>query len=160
MIEAIKLVGSIVGLLTGIFTVYDRYVRGRPIASLSFGTEGTRKYARIRIGNGGAHEMVVLSVKCSPDVYRLSSDMETRNVIQAAMGREQFFTLKPSESSELFLVSRVVNGLALEVKPQRVTFSISWRRGNSTWLPQIPVFVRTDTQTIRKFGLEQPEDLG
>jgi hypothetical protein len=156
MIEAIKLIGSIVGLLTGIFTVYDRYVRGQPIASLSFGTEGTRKYARIRIGNGGPHEAAILNITCTPDVYRLSQDMETRNIVQAVMGREPFFTLKPGENRELFLISRVENGLALEVKPQRVTFAISWRRGNSTWLPQKPIYVRTDTQTIRKFSLDQP----
>jgi hypothetical protein len=157
MIEAIKLIGSIVGLLTGIFTVYDRYVRGRPIASLSFGRDGTKNYARLRVGSGGPHEVVIHKIACSPDVYRLSEDMETRNVIGVVMGREPFFTLKPGESRELFLVSRVVDGLALEVKPQRVTFAVSWRRGNSTWLPQIPVYVRTDTQTIRKFGLERSD---
>jgi hypothetical protein len=42
MIESIELIGSIVGLLTGIFTVYDRYVRGRPIAQISEGI-GRRK---------------------------------------------------------------------------------------------------------------------
>jgi hypothetical protein len=32
MLEAIKLVGALVGLATGIFTAWDRWARGRPLA--------------------------------------------------------------------------------------------------------------------------------
>lgn len=33
-----------------------------------------------------------------------------------------------------------------------VEFWIFWRRGNATWLPQIPIPVCTNTQTIRELG--------
>lgn len=83
--------------------------------------------------------------------------MQTDSIIRATMGRKQFFTMKPNETRELFLISRVVNGLPLEVTPQRITFTILWRRCNSTWLPQIPVFIFSDTKTIQKFGLKRDD---
>jgi hypothetical protein len=47
MLEVIKLVGAIVGLATGIFTIWDRWVRGRLLAWVSAivrtsGTPGSR----------------------------------------------------------------------------------------------------------------------
>lgn len=96
-----------------------------------------------------------MGISVTGDIYSLADDMETKSIIWAAMGREQFFTMKPNETRELYLISRVVNGLPLEVIPRRITFTILWRRCNSTWLPQIPVFIYSDTKTIQKFGMKR-----
>ena len=157
MIETIKSIGSIVGLLAGIFVVFDRYMRGRPIATLSFPVENDRPSARLRISNVGQHDVAIMGISVSGDVYRLADDMQTDSIIRATMGRKQFFTMKPNETRELFLISRVVNGLPLEVTPQRITFTILWWRCNSTWLPQIPVFIFSDTKTIQKFGMKRDD---
>jgi hypothetical protein len=153
MIETVKSIGSIVGLLTGIFLIFDRYMRGRPIATLSFPVELGKASARIRIKNVGNHDVAILGVSVSGDVYGFANDLETINIARATVGRDQFFTLKPDETRELFLVSRFANGIPLELQPKKIQFIISWRRCNSTWLPQIPVFIFSDTTTIRKFGL-------
>jgi hypothetical protein len=158
VIEAIKLVGAVVGLLTGVFVVFDRYMRGRPIASLSFPIENNRPAAKFRVKNVGLHDIAVMDITGLPDVYRLADSMETGNIIRATMGRKQFFTLKPDEERELYLISRIVNNVPVEAVYQRVRFRISWRRCNSTWLPQIPVCIFSDTKTIQKFGLRRSDD--
>jgi hypothetical protein len=61
--------------------------------------------------------------------------------------------LKPNESKELVIAPIVKDGMALEVRPHNVCFKFHWRRGNATWLPRFPVRVRTDTATIRRYGL-------
>jgi hypothetical protein len=45
--------------------------------------------------------------------------METGNIIRATMGRKQFFTLKPDEERELYLISRIVNNVPVEAVYQR-----------------------------------------
>jgi hypothetical protein len=60
--EAIKLVGSVVGLITGAFVVYDRWAKSRPVASFTVITvpeQGTRKLAAIRITNIGDYDIAV-----------------------------------------------------------------------------------------------------
>jgi hypothetical protein len=51
MMEEIKLIGSIVGLLTGVLYFYDRFVKGRPVASLTISREKGLLSLRIRISN-------------------------------------------------------------------------------------------------------------
>ena len=51
MIEAVKFVGSIVGLLTGVFLVFDRWLRFRPIANIRFDPGYGGKVKSLRIKN-------------------------------------------------------------------------------------------------------------
>jgi hypothetical protein len=81
--------------------------------------------------------------------------MEVKNIVRGAAGRKHLFMLKPNESKELVIAPIIKNGVALEVRPHNVCFEFHWRRGNATWLPQFPVRVRTNTATIRKYGLEE-----
>ena len=154
MFELLKEIGAFVGLLTGVFVFYDRYARGRPVASLSFEKETQRTRVILRVSNAGPYDAAILGVSCSPDIYRLAADTETKSILRAVMGEPLFFTLRPNESYSLHLVSRVENGVPLEIRPRRVSFRISWRRANSTWLWQLPVFVHADTGFIRKFGFD------
>ena len=158
MIEFIKTVGSFIGLLTGVAYFYDRIAKGRPIASLTITKDGSRKLACIRISNPSSYDIAVLDALVSPsDVYFLVEDLETRSLVAGGVGRRPSFMLKPSESKELILAPKFKNNLAVEVTPQRVAFRFSWRRGNATWLPQVPVWVLTNTETIRKYGLQEQQ---
>jgi hypothetical protein len=63
--------------------------------------------------------------------------------------------LKPGDTKELILAPNFKDNLPLELTPQRIRVQIAWWRGNATWLPQVPVFVWTSTQTIRCYGLKK-----
>lgn len=155
MIEAIKTIGAFVGLLTGIAYFYDRLAKGRPIASLTVTHQDTRKLVCIRVSNPSSYDIAILTTAVVPAVYSLTEDLEVRSLLAGAAGSAPSFMLKPGETKELILAPNFKDNLPLEIKPQRIRVQISWRRGNATWLPQVPVYVLTSTQTIRRYGLEK-----
>jgi hypothetical protein len=155
MIEAIKLIGSIVGLMTGTFVVYDRWAKSRPVASFTVIKQGTRELAAIRIINIGDYDIAIQNATVRPSVYFLTEDMEVRSLLEGAEGQEPYFMLKPREEKQLIIVPHYSDGTARDLTQQNVRFRFSWRRCNATWLPQIPVFVWTSTSTIRKYTLER-----
>jgi hypothetical protein len=154
MIETIKLVGSIVGLLTGIAYFYDRMVKGRPIASLSIARHGPRKIACVRISNVSNHDVAIIDVTVAPQsVYVLTEDLETKTLLEGAAGQRPYFMLKPREEKMLVIAPLFKDGAVIaDTTDMRVKFRISWRSGNATWLPQIPVLIWTSTSTIRKYA--------
>jgi hypothetical protein len=153
--ETIKLVGSIVGLLTGLFVFFDRILRGRPIAYFTVRGEGESKEAVVCVRNASQHDILVFAVEASPSVYFFVMKNDTRDVIKGAMGKLPQFILPRESDKDVFLGNFFENNVPKDLKPQKVRIKISWRRGNMTWVPQIPVIVWTDTETVKKFGLRE-----
>jgi hypothetical protein len=160
MFEFLKSLGSFLGLLTAITYFYDRMAKGRPIGSLTLRVKDGRKLVCIRLSNPSDYDVAIIGTAVKPSIYFLTETMETRELIEGQTGDGPKFMLKPRQEKELILQSRVKDGLALEVKPQSVTFRVYWRRGNATWLPQWPVHVCTNTATIRLYGLEKSKQGG
>jgi hypothetical protein len=133
---------------------FDRIAKGRPIASLTITRKNERKLACIRISNPSSYDIAVLGADVFPGVYSLAEDAEVRSFVRAAAGSVPYFMLKPGEDKELILAPNFKDNLPLELTPQRITIRIAWRRGNATWLPQLPVYVWTSTQTVRRYALE------
>ena len=153
MSELFRSVGALVGFLSGLFLLYDRYAKGRPIVSFTVKDEGTRKLACIRITNIGDYDIAIIDACVKPEVYFLTEDIEVRTLVEGATGKRPSFMLKPRQEKELVIAPLFKDGIAREVQAQNVTFRISWRRCNVTWLPQMPLYVRTSTATIRKYAL-------
>ena len=59
LLAAFTTFGALVGLLTGIFTLWDRYARGRPIACLAPGADDVV----LRISNPGDYAIFILSAE-------------------------------------------------------------------------------------------------
>jgi hypothetical protein len=63
--------------------------------------------------------------------------------------------MEPEESKRLYLLSKLEGGIPLEVGTNRITIKISWRRGNATWFPQVPVNLWIDMPTIQQFSIDK-----
>jgi hypothetical protein len=139
-------VAAYVGLATRIFTFWDRYAKGRPIAFLVF------KDAEVRlcISNPGDYSIFILSAKILPKVFFLSSSPDVRTIIEDQLSGITHWPIEPKGTAEFVIADRFEGGRKLSLTDRRVRFSVSWRRGSTTWLPQFPVTVRTDTSTINK----------
>jgi hypothetical protein len=158
MIEIIKAIGSYIGLLTGIFVFYDRFAKGRPVVSITIAQEGTRPSPRIRITNTSPYDIAIHDITTQSTAYLLAEDEGAERNLRASFGMRPYFMLKPNESKEVRMVPRFENGVPVEIMgDQRIIFWVWWRRGNATWLPQIPIPVVTSVVFIRKFGLEMPD---
>jgi len=138
--------GACVGLLTGIFTLWDRYARGRPIAFLVFGPG-----ARLFLSNPSDYSIFILSTKVTPNVFFLSRGTDLRTIIEDQLSDTiNYWLIEPKGSAEFPIVDRYKDDVPLGLKDQQVRVSVNWRRGSTTWLPQIPLTVRTRTSTINK----------
>jgi hypothetical protein len=152
--------GGIVGLIGGLFVLFDRYYKGRPVASLTVNTQSSqgRQLVCIRIKNPTAYDIAILGANNRQGVYYLTMDEDVRSLLEGTAGTLKYaFMLKPDESKELIIKAQMKDNLPLEVtKPGYVEFVIQWRRGNATWLPQIPVLVCSTTRVIRQLaGVQQ-----
>jgi hypothetical protein len=139
-------VAAYIGLLTGMFTFWDRYAKGRPIAFLVF----EAKEARLRISNPGDYSIFILSTKTIPEVFFLSRDASIRSILKGQFSGITYWPIEPKGIAEFVIRDLHTDGAARGLKDQRVRFSVSWRRGSVTWLWQLPVTVRTRTSTINK----------
>ena len=158
MRELFTTIGSFVGLITGILFFYDRFAKGRPVASLTISQEAGRPSPRIRISNASLYDIAIHDITTRSTAYLLSEEEGAEGNLRASYGMRPYFMLKPNESKEVRIVPRFVSGVPVEVMGyQRIIFWVWWQRGNATWLPQIPVPVFLSTDVIRKFGLEKPD---
>jgi hypothetical protein len=146
LLAAFTTFGALVGLLTGIFTLWDRYARGRPIAYLASGTDDVL----LRISNPSDYSIFILSAELTPNVYFLSRGQDIRTIIEDQLSGITYWPIEPKGTAEFVIADRFEGGRKLSLTDQRVRFSVSWRRGSTTWLPQIPVNVRIKTSTINK----------
>jgi len=149
MIEWFKSIGALGELFAKIFALV---VKGQPTASFTVRDEGTRKLGCIRITNNSDHDIAILDACAKPEVYFLTENMEVRTLIEGAAGRRPTFLLKPRQEKELFIAPLYKNGARRDIKDQKLTFRISWRRGNRMRGRQMPVFVRTSTSIIRQYA--------
>ena len=147
--EMLKDVGSVMGLLSGVFLVWDRFAKGRPICSLSIVREGSHAYACLRIENVGTHDIAVLDVQVKPDVYILSKDLGSDSLVDASFGKRPSVMMAPKDKQVFIIAPRYADNQVRDEGVPRVRFSVYWRRCNATWLPQIPVWVVTSPAIIR-----------
>jgi hypothetical protein len=142
-------IAAYIGFLTGIFTFWDRYAKGRPIAFLV--SKSTEVW--LCISNPGDYSIFISIKTTPPKVFFLSRDLERRSIINGAIEGQLSgitnWSINPKESAE-FLIGDLVKDEVARLADRRVRFSVSWRRGSVTWLWQLPVTVRTKTSTINK----------
>jgi hypothetical protein len=149
-------IGGVIGLISGLIVLHDRYYKARPIASLTIRETGSplRKLACIRIKNTTPHDVAILGANNRQGIYFLAVDEEVRTLLEGAAGTQKFaFMLKPDETKELIIKAKVDGGIPLEVVKNRyIEFFIWWRRGDSTWMPRLPVLVCSTTTVIRQLA--------
>jgi hypothetical protein len=150
----IGMVGGIIGLIGGMASFYDRFYKGRPVASLTTRNSYGRNLVLVRIKNTTNYDVVVTGTTERRGIYYLAEDSTTLNIVNGHVGKDiSPFMLKPDESKELVIMPKIKDGVPVEALGNRyVEFWIYWERGNATWLPQIPVPVCTNTRTVRQLG--------
>jgi len=154
MLEAIKLVGAIAGLLSTAFLIWDRCVRGRPRAEVTVETlGGTREY--ISIKNPGDSNLLILGVSVHPPIYGVGKDRSAGAAVAEAAKRDWSLLLRAGDTRDLPIFDH--RNQKDVSKNQRVRFLIRWRKTSSPWLPQVPVPHWTSTNDIRRIAAATPD---
>src|SRR5262245_51330675 len=148
MLETIKLVGAIVGLATGVFTVWDRWVRGRPLAWVTAKQAGANAFTYIRIENPGPADVFIVGVRAHPPIYRVARDHREEAIGDAMDNVDVNVLLRQGEVYDLPIFQ--YPDRPKEASSQSVRLAVSWRKTSSTWLWQFPVRVFTSTDDIQR----------
>ena len=125
MVEDIKLLGSIVGLMTGVFVLFDRWIRGRPLAWI--GRSRVRGHLSLYVRNIAPIDILITRISVS-DSFKIAKD-DTIRGIASAMSSEDFTEVIAPEEVREFPLLRYPEGQ----DEKRIHVKISWRKSDSTW---------------------------
>jgi hypothetical protein len=160
MLEAIKLVGGIAGLLTTAFVIWDRWVRGRPLAWM----DATKRFTGnpeeyIRIKNPGYGNVFIRKVRVEPlNIYGVAKDPSVRAITSALFNMDVNVLLRPGKTHDLGIIKFPKKlDKPQDAPSRRVCFLIYWRKTSSTWLPQVPVVIMTSTGDIERIAAAAPK---
>jgi hypothetical protein len=162
VLEIIKTVGSYAGLVSGLFLIWDRLLRGRPLAELSATARigGTPADPCIRITNLGPTALLIRSTRVLPTgIYAVAKNRDIKS-ISAALGDTTVeganvlnLLLRPGQEHDLAIIDGPLKGEDARGNiSRRVCFCIYWSKNSSTWLPQLPVFIFTSIASIQRIA--------
>jgi len=142
-------IGAAVGFLTGAYTLFDRFMKGRPIAYLVASGPATNAVLSLRVKNVGQQDLMLRRLLSIPRLYEIAKNDSPLGIIEAQFG--SFMTVLPPGGQMDFPVFRSKSGRAGAVESWGpCAFVISWRRTTCTWLPQIPFCLFTSIYAIEQ----------
>jgi hypothetical protein len=156
MLEGFKLAGAIVAFVTALFTVWDRWVRGRPLAWVTAKKLGANPYEYIRIQNPGPTGVFIKSVHAYPrGIYGIAKDRSPGAMMKAQINIDVNVLLGPGEAYDLPLLP--LRNPSEAAKDQPVRFLVYWRKTSSSYLRQVPVVIMTSTDDLERIAAAAPK---
>jgi hypothetical protein len=158
LFDGIKTIGSLVGLFTGGFLIYDRLIHSRPVVYL-----GVSEFKLdIRFKNATNETIVIDEIKVTPDYLRVAraNDLITANedrqkvFYPTTAGKDDprfdgnFILLKPQEERK-FALHRF-GGLEQAPVDEKVVIRCRWENTRRPWFSKRYVTVRTTAGRVRK----------
>lgn len=138
-------IGSLVGFCTGVFTLIDRLMLGRPLASITRQGEGRRA---LQIANLAKSDVIVTSIKVWGDRIYVAKDDSIKGIAGSVIAMPVAAVLEPTNKIRLPIV--IGGGDRLHKGGPRALFlvAIFWRRTRSMWVPQWPVFLLSSVRSL------------
>jgi len=158
LFDGIKSFGSLVGLFTGGFLIYDRLIRSRPVVYL-----GVSDFkADLRFKNVTNETIIIDEIKITPDYLRAAraNDLITANEDRQKVfypetaGKDDprfggnFVMLKPQEERK-FALHRL-GGLEQAPAHEKVVIRCRWENTRRPWFTKRYVKVRSTAGKVRK----------
>lgn len=145
--------GAFVGLLTGIFTVYDRLIVGRPLTTISLENPNGYRARNLRCENVSKHDLLIRRIQSWPSWLNVAPDDSPRGVIASMVGEDFGALLPPGETRHFpITVSKgeLVDKDSMAWSPFVIV--VSWRKSRSVWMPQVPVIIFSSARTLRRLS--------
>ena len=143
-------IGAAVGFLTGVYTFFDRFMKGWPLAYLVASGPATNAILFLRVKNVGQQDVVLRRICSVPRLYQIAKNDSRKAIIEAEVHDTFAAVLQPGEQIDFpVFPSQVGRSMAPDGwGPCAVV--LSWRKATCTWLPQIPVCLFTSVRTIEQ----------
>jgi hypothetical protein len=140
-------IGALVGFATGIFTVIDRFVLGRPYVTIVKDAH----YRYLKCLNTSEHDIIVTGLRTSTKALGVAHSHDVKAITEAAAGVP--FTAILSKKDDAYFPIIVKDGALLDESSRSLSpfvIMVSWRKTRSLWLPQIPAFIFSSMRGLRR----------
>ena len=109
-IQTISFIGGLIGIATGIFVLFDRVLRNRPLANVVLKGNQHNPLHYVRVKNVGAIDVIVFDIKANPRSFEISTDHSVRGLAGAIMDKPSFAILPPGAEQHFPFFSKTRNG--------------------------------------------------
>src|SRR5262245_43919171 len=130
-------IGALVGFLTGVFVLIDRFLSGRPHASLTKRADLGPGFRSLECTNTSRGPILLTRVRSTTKAVQIWYEQTIDAHIDATYGPPFSVLLDAGQTVTFPIV--VSNGEYLDEGGPRLPFLIivSWRKTSSMWLPQL-----------------------
>jgi hypothetical protein len=150
-IQTISFVGSLIGIATGIFVLFDRILRNRPLAFIMLGGNAHNPLHYVRVKNVGAIDVIVFDIEARPRSFEISADHSVRGIANAISNEPTYAIVAPGAEQD-FPFFKNPKREGEKEHNRKIRFLVYWRKCSSTWLRQIPVQVLTSTEDLERMA--------
>ena len=138
-------VGAVVGLVSGIFLVVDRFMAGQPIIWPARKPGLAPPIRFLRCMNVSKWDILINKIKVIPNVLSIARDDSPEAIADADHLNLPFESLIPAGETMDFPLG--IRGGDDRSSPFLII--VSWRSARSTGLPKVPVFVFSSLRALR-----------
>jgi hypothetical protein len=144
-------IGAIVGLITGVYTIWDRVKARRPAIWLGKPIERPNQVV-IKVKNLADEDIFLIGSSVWPRVYVVSSSWEFDQMIAAEEGQDPDRLILPQQKVELPITPRAEDGTPMDAVDRNVLFLLYWRRNSSMWWARFPLWLWVRTGAVIRLG--------
>ena len=128
MFEWIRDIGSIVGLLAGVFLIFDRLLRVRPVAYLA---DGGSVESSLIVKNPSNIGVSIRGISAFPRVVSIAAGSTMEDFVSSMLRDGLVVEIAPGDERKFPLILR-------DESASRMLILLWWRRSDRTWIPQFP----------------------
>jgi len=125
--EAIKGLGAVVGIMTGLFVLWDRFYKMSPVAVVTTHADedGWVKTTHLRVWNPSDRPILISWRNGAPGNLRIAIDHSIQNIVTAAVGGAQTIVVESGQQKDLLLLKP--EGYNAIDRENRVEAELFWR---------------------------------
>jgi len=152
LVELIKLVGGIAGLLTAAFTVYDRAIKSRPVVNIIAKKDwpGVKGLVWIQVKNPTDRDIIIEEISTSrEDTIFIGPNEATSSLLLAVSGIKRMAVI--GAGSERMFPMHLADDDPADLA---VKIEIVWRPVTARWFNRMPVTLYSSTGSLRELMQE------
>ena len=145
MPHSLVVIGSIVGLITGIYTLFDRLFVRRPSLWVKK-VRNSRIFLRVQ--NHDSQDIALIGNKVWPRIYAIANANQLDAMVDAATDSSPYRMIAPDSVVDLPLMTLTKDGKPMDDLDCMVWIWIFWRRTGSMRFRRIPLCTRLRTTDV------------
>jgi hypothetical protein len=143
-------IGALVGFITGVFTVWDRFAVGRPMILIE---KTNYKMRDLKCVNLSKEDVILTRIRVLSKHVLVSAGESPQQMAEGLL-RTPFMTIIPAGGQATFPIV-VKDGALMDDDCRDVVpfiIVVSWRKTRAMWLPQPPKFLFSSVRALRRLN--------